>query len=104
MAPNSGLYMARTNQKEKNLRLKRINLIKEYVDNFSNLTPDLADKTAKSALSNNISLSKLNLDYYKKVKKALGSVRAAKFMQLETYLQNSWRSYVQDNNSGDQRT
>jgi len=90
------IYGAYESKREK-LATERINLIKEYVDNFSNLTPELADKTAKTALSNNISLSKLNLDYYKKMKKALGPVRAAKFMQLETYLQNSWRAYVQDN-------
>ena len=83
--------------KREKLASERIKLIKDYVDNFANLTPELADKTASSALTNNISLSKLNLDYYKKVKKALGPVRAAKFIQLETYLQNAWRTYVQDN-------
>jgi hypothetical protein len=31
------------------------------------------------------------------MKKAVGAINAAKFMQLETYLQTAWRAVVQEN-------
>ena len=51
----------------------------------------------ESALNNNINLEKLNLNTYGKVKKAIGPIKAAKYMQLETYLQTTWRVIIQDN-------
>jgi hypothetical protein len=44
-----------------------------------------------------INLIKLNLDYYGKIKNAIGSVNAAKYMQLEIYLQTMWKAIVQSN-------
>ncbi|MGZ5189518.1 MAG: hypothetical protein ACXWCZ_00790 [Flavisolibacter sp.] len=83
--------------KREKLALERIKLIQDYVDNVSNLTDAVADKLAIAVLTNNVNLDKLNLDYYGKMKKAIGAVKAAKFMQLETYLQTSWRSVIQNN-------
>lgn len=76
---------------------ERTNLVKEYVENADKLTPELADKLAKSVLTNNINLEKLNLSTYEKMKKAVGAIKAAKYLQLETYLQTTWRGLVQDN-------
>ena len=62
------------------------------------ITAAQADKTATVALTNSVNLSKLNLDTYaRESKAAIGAVRAAKFMQLETYLQTAWRGWVQEN-------
>jgi hypothetical protein len=83
--------------KREKLALERLKLIEQYVNITDNITEAQADKTAKAALSNMISLDKLNLDYYEKMKKAIGAVRAAKYMQLEVYLQTAWRSVIQDN-------
>ena len=82
--------------KREKLAIERINAINEYIGS-NNLTDELADKLAKKALSNSVSLDKMNLDYYKKVKKAIGAVKAAKFIQLETYLQTAWRGFAQEN-------
>lgn len=79
------------------LATERLKLIDEYITNAANITPELADRLAKSVLANNISLDKLNQQYYDKMKKAVGAINAAKFMQLETYLQTTWRGAVQDN-------
>jgi hypothetical protein len=75
----------------------RINLITSYVNGYDNLTPEATDKLVKSSFDNNISQDKLNSDYYDKMKKAIGVVQAAKYMQLEIYLQTMWKAVVQSN-------
>jgi hypothetical protein len=60
------------------------------------LTPALADKLGTAVLTNNINLDKLNLQNFGKMKLAIGAVKAAKYMQLETYLQTTWRAMAQD--------
>ncbi|MGZ5136032.1 MAG: hypothetical protein ACXWCG_12820 [Flavitalea sp.] len=83
--------------KREKLANERLKLIMEYTELTDSISAVVADKIATGALSNSISLGKLNLEYYGKMRKAIGAVRAAKFMQLETYLQSAWRSFVQDN-------
>ena len=83
--------------KREKLATERVKVIQEYVGYTDSITAEQADKTANAALTNTLNLSKLNLEYYGKMRKAIGAVRAAKFMQLETYLQTAWRSMVQVN-------
>ena len=90
------VYAAYESRREK-LALARVKLLDEYVEKAEGITAAQADKTAMAALANSVSLSNLNLEYYKKMKVAVGAVKAAKFMQLETYLQNAWRGFVQEN-------
>jgi hypothetical protein len=75
----------------------RINLINAYVGGYNSLTPDAIDKLVKSSFDNNISQDKMNADFYEKFKKAIGIVNAAKYMQLEIYLQTMWKAVVQGN-------
>jgi hypothetical protein len=89
------VYGAYEKSREK-LAQERLKLIEEYVSNADKLTPALADKLATAVLTNNVSLDKLNLEYYGKVKVAIGAIKAAKYMQLETYLQTTWRVVIQD--------
>ena len=91
--PIYGAYEA----KREKLAVARIKLIEGYIDQSDKITAAQADKAATGALVNSISLSNLNLEYYKKIKTALGAVKAAKFMQLETYLQTAWRAFAQEN-------
>jgi hypothetical protein len=79
------------------LAAMRINLISQYVNGYDSLTPEVTDKLVKSSFDNTISLDKLNSDYYDKMKKAIGVVNAAKYMQLEIYLQTMWKAVVQSN-------
>ena len=60
-------------------------------------TPEIADKLVKSSFDNTISLDKLNADYYDKIKKAVGAINSAKYMQLEIYLQTMWKAVIQSN-------
>jgi hypothetical protein len=90
------VYSAYESKREK-LASERLKLIQQYVDYSEGITNAQADKIATAALTNSVNLDKLNLEYYTKMKAAVGGIRAAKFIQLETFLQTSWRSYVQDN-------
>ena len=91
--PVYGAYEA----KREKLAVERLKAIEDYVNKADGITAAQADKTATVALTNSVNLSKLNLDTYAKMKAAIGAVRAAKFMQLETYLQTAWRGWVQEN-------
>jgi hypothetical protein len=51
---------------------------------------------ASATLNNNIKLEKLYQKYYGKMKKKVGGLEAAKFIQLETYLQTAIRSELQE--------
>lgn len=90
------VYAAYETGREK-LAQERIKLIEEYANSGGNITAELADKLANGVLDNNLALDKLNMGSYKKMKKAVGAQKAAKFMQLETYLQTAWRSVIQEN-------
>ena len=89
------VYGAYEKSREK-LATERIKLIEQYVNNVEKLTPAMADKIATAVLTNTVNLYKLNLQNYAKMKVAIGAVKAAKYIQLETYLQTTWRGVVQD--------
>ena len=91
--PVYGAYEA----KREKLAQERLKTVEDYVNSADNITADQADKIAAVALANSVDLSKLNVEYYRKMKSAVGAINAAKFIQLETYLQTSWRMFVQDN-------
>lgn len=50
-----------------------------------------------STFNNNISQDKMNADYYYTINGAIGMINAAKYMQLEIYLQTMWKAVVQSN-------
>jgi hypothetical protein len=81
----------------KALGAKRFELIGQYADNYKNLTDEKADEIAKGILKNNIEYDKLHEAYYAKVKKATSAITAAKFIQLETYLQSEIRNEISEN-------
>lgn len=83
--------------KRETLASARIDLINQYVNGYSTLTPATTDKLIKSSFDNTISLDKLNAEYYEKIKKAIGAVNSGKYMQLEIYLQTMWKAVVQSN-------
>ena len=90
------VYAAYETKREK-LAVERLKFIEDYVNKAENITAAQADKSANAALNNAVNLSKLNLEVYTKMKAAVGAVAAAKFMQLETYLQTAWRGFAQEN-------
>jgi hypothetical protein len=81
----------------KTLGQKKIQIISEYAANYDNLTDDKADELTKNNLKNNIDQEKLLSKTYGKAKKVIGGKNAAKFIQLEQYLQVIIRGEIQDN-------
>jgi hypothetical protein len=73
----------------RDLMKARILLINEYLEKLANLSEADADQLALKAMKNNASLVGLTAKHYKKIKGSIGAVNAAKFIQLENYVQNT---------------
>lgn len=74
----------------------RILVIDDYVSNFTSLTEQKANELATKILANTVSEGKLRKKYYTKFKKASSAIDAAKFLQLDAYIQNTIRLALQD--------
>lgn len=64
----------------------RIGLIKRYAEQYEGLTAEQADALVADTFKFRAAKEKLEKDYYKKIKKAVGSIRAAQFLQFERYI------------------
>jgi hypothetical protein len=80
----------------KKLGQEKIQLINQYATDYATMTDANADVLTKGALKNNLAYEKLYSTYYEKAKKAVGALNAAKFIQLEIYLQTEIRSSIQN--------
>ncbi|KAF2509492.1 MULTISPECIES: hypothetical protein [Flavobacterium] len=72
----------------------KFQLINDYAANYATLTDAKADELAKGTLKNHIAYEKLYEKTYNQAKKAIGAINAAKFIQLEVYLQTIIRSEI----------
>lgn len=75
---------------------QKVVLINDYAKHFDALTEAKADELAKGTLENNMDYEKLYSKYYEKIKPVIGAIGAARFMQLEIYLQTIVRVHIQD--------
>ncbi|MEL1254419.1 hypothetical protein AAEO57_11570 [Flavobacterium sp. DGU38] len=80
----------------KTLGQTKLKLINDYAVNYATLTEEKADELAKGALKNNQDYEKLYSKTYSQAKKAIGAINAAKFIQLEVYLQTVIRNKIQE--------
>jgi hypothetical protein len=78
------------------LGLERTKLTENYASNYGKIADEELDQMTKAALKNDKSINKLYSKYYGKVKKAVGPMRAAQFLQLENYLDGKVRLAIQD--------
>jgi hypothetical protein len=62
---------------------KRIALIKDFADNYENLSDEKADELWSGVLSYQQQLLKLKKSYYKKFKKIIPIGQAARYFQIE---------------------
>ncbi|MCI9844679.1 hypothetical protein [Flavobacterium pectinovorum] len=74
----------------------KLKLINDYTINYATLTDKKADELAKETLKNNLDYEKLFTKTYSQAKKAIGAINAAKFIQLEVYLQTVIRNEIQE--------
>ncbi len=64
----------------------RIELIKDYAQNFDNLTNEKAKELARTVFDLEKRRTKLKKKYFKRIEKALSAVVAAKFIQVENQI------------------
>ncbi len=62
---------------------ERIDLIKDYVQNYDNLTDEKASKLAKKSFELEKRRTKLKKKYFKRFERVLSSTTAAKFFMIE---------------------
>ena len=73
--------------KLRNLLDRRVGLIRAFVKREGYLTDDEADKLAKQYFDYQEDLIRLRKKYYKKLRKVIGAVKAARFIQIENRFQ-----------------
>lgn len=71
-------------------------LLKKLTDEYATLTPAEANKIARRLFVFNLYSERINKKYYNKFSKAISPVKAVQFLHLESYIQNSVQSYLQD--------
>lgn len=76
---------------------KRANNIMEYAKNYENITDENVAKMVKSSFEVNKEFNALWEKTYKKMVKALNAKTAAKFYQLELYLETMVRTELSEN-------
>jgi hypothetical protein len=64
----------------------RVANIKDYAQNYNNMTDAKADELIQNAMSYRKERSELLANYYGRVKGALGAIQAARFVQIEDQL------------------
>lgn len=83
--------------KRKEIGKQRINILQQYADQYATLTDDQASKLARDVFSNDGAYNKLYENYFKKFSVISGGKNAAKFFQLEMYLQTIVRLAIMNN-------
>jgi hypothetical protein len=76
---------------------KRIELITRYAEQYEGLTSEQADALVADTFKFRASKEKLEKEYYTKIKKAVGSIRAAQFLQFERYVDTSIDAELYEN-------
>ncbi len=75
---------------------KKVQIIKDYADNYATLDDVKAAELTEANLKNTADFDKLLSKTFGKVKKAAGGRNAAKFVQLEQYLQVTIKAEIQN--------
>ena len=83
--------------KLKSIGAKRVDNIMDYANNYDNMTPEKASQIANTAFKNNISREKLQQQYFKKMSKSVGALKAVEYMQLEKYLDAVLNMEIKEN-------
>ena len=82
-------------EKRKSIEKQRFLLLKEYADNYETLNGAEANKLITSFMKTTDEYNKLHKIYFKKAERAVGSLKAATFIQLEIFIQTSVQSDLQ---------
>jgi replicative superfamily II helicase len=69
----------------KELGQERIEILKDYADNYGSFSEEKATELINRAYANNVAIQKLFKSTFKKMSKSIDAVKVAKFIQLENY-------------------
>jgi hypothetical protein len=83
-------------EKRKALADDRIDIIKDYADQYVGMTDDQSKALGKRYFKNESAILKLQQKYYNKMSKSVSPLKAMQFMQAENYIQTTLRSALQD--------
>ncbi len=83
--------------KRKELSKKRIELLNNYVSNYTSLDDAATDQIIKDVMKLQGDTDKLIDQYYTKIKKGSGVKAAAQFYQFENYILGKLRSEIMEN-------
>ena len=75
---------------------ERFVILDEYSKHYSTLDDAKSADLGKRAIDNSVALEMLNQKYFPKFITAIGARQAAKYMQIEIYMQNVVRTELQD--------
>jgi len=78
----------------KELGVTRVNLLKQYAENYNSMTNETADAWMSEVMKLQKSTDKLLASYYKKIKKATDPITAFKFHHIESYILSTIRSSI----------
>jgi hypothetical protein len=73
----------------------RIMILNDYGDNYLKMTNAKADELISRIFKNEEALNKLQQQYYNRFKTTLNAIQAAKFLQIESYLNSTLKSWLQ---------
>jgi hypothetical protein len=74
---------------------ERIALLKMYNEEFASLDNAKLNTLTKQLINNDLEFGRLQMRYFRKMNKLLGATRAAQFFQLDNYIEQSTRVYIQ---------
>lgn len=74
---------------------ERIALLKMYNEEFTSLDNAKLNTLTKQLINNDLEFGRLQMRYFRKMNKLLGATRAAQFFQLDNYIEQSTRVYIQ---------
>src|SRR5215203_6007377 len=75
---------------------ERILILKDYAAHFMDLTNAKADELVNKIFKNEAALAKLQQQYYGILKAPIGAKQAAKFLQIESYINSFLKSAIQE--------
>jgi hypothetical protein len=73
--------------KMRNLNTKYINLIKDYANNYSNMTNEKANELYLESMKIDLASTKLEKKYYKKFLKVLPAIKTVRLFQAENKIE-----------------
>lgn len=82
-------------EKRKNIEKEGFLLLKEYAEKYQTLNDAEAHKLIVNFMKSMDGYNALHKVYFKKMEKVIGSLKAAKFIQLENFIQTSSQANLQ---------